>query len=143
MTGREVGEWARSQPLQITDTMANDIPCVDIARLELPAASSTAVPKTRVPVAQPAANYPTWAAQLIGEESERKALDRYTQLKRKYPAILRGYEPTVLHNQIGRSSTAVWHRVRIVMETRQAAESMCARLQSSGEQCLVQRDYSK
>jgi hypothetical protein len=47
----------------------------------------------------------------------------------------------VLHNQIGRSSTAAWHRVRIVMDTRQAAESLCARLQSSGEQCLVQRVY--
>jgi Transglycosylase SLT domain len=143
VTGREVGEWARSQPFQITDIMANDIPCVDIARVELPSAPSIAVPKTRVSRAQPAANHPTWAAQLIGEESELKALDRYTQLRRKYPTILGGFEPTVLHNQIGRSSTAVWHRVRIVMEARQAAESMCARLQSSGEQCLVQRDYSK
>ena len=142
VTGREVGEWAKSPPLQINDTIANDIPCVDIARLELRSLPSTTVLKTRV-LAQTAANHPTWVAQLIGEESEFKALDRYAQLKRKHPAILAGFEPTVLHNQIGRSSTAAWHRVRIVMDTRQAAESMCARLQSSGEQCLVQRDYSK
>jgi hypothetical protein len=143
VTGREVGEWARSQPLQITDPMANDIPCVDIARLEFPSASSTTVLKTQVSGAQSAANRPTWAAQLIGEDSELKALDRYAQLKRKHPMILGGFEPSVLHNQVGRSSTAVWHRVRIVMETRQAAETVCARLQSSGAQCLVQRDYSK
>jgi len=143
VTGREVGEWARSQPPQITDTMANDVPCADIARLELSAAPSTTVRKTRITGTQPAANHRTWVAQLIGEESELKALDRYAQLKRKHPAILGGFEPTVLHNQIGRSSTAAWHRVRIVMDTRQAAESLCTRLQSSGEQCLVQRDYSK
>jgi len=143
VTGHEVGEWARSQPLQITDTMANDVPCADIARLELSVAPSTTVRNTRVSRAQPAANHPSWAAQLIGEESELKALDRYAQLKRKHPAILAGFEPIVLHNQIGRSSTAAWHRVRIVMDTRQAAESLCTRLQSSGEQCLVQRDYSK
>ena len=143
VTGREVVEWARSQPPQITDTMANDVPCADIARLELSAAPSTTVRKTRITGTQPAANHRTWVAQLIGEESELKALDRYAQLKRKHPAILGGFEPTVLHNQIGRSSTAAWHRVRIVMDTRQAAESLCTRLQSSGEQCLVQRDYSK
>ena len=143
VTGHEVGEWARSQPPQITDTMANDVPCADIAGLELSAAPSTTVRKTRITGTQPAANHRTWVAQLIGEESELKALDRYAQLKRKHPAILGGFEPTVLHNQIGRSSTAAWHRVRIVMDTRQAAESLCTRLQSSGEQCLVQRDYSK
>jgi Transglycosylase SLT domain/SPOR domain len=138
VTGREVGEWARSQFPQITDTRANDIPCIDIARLEAP---STTVRKIRESGAQPTAHHPTWAAQLIGEESELNALNRYAQLKRKHPAILAGFEPTVLHNQIGRSSTAAWHRVRIVMETRQAADSLCARLQSSGEQCLVQRVY--
>jgi hypothetical protein len=89
VTGSEVGEWAKSQPLQITDTIANDIPCVDIARLELPSAPSMTVLKTRV-LAQTSANHPTWVAQLIGEESEFKALDRYAQLKRKHPAILGG-----------------------------------------------------
>jgi hypothetical protein len=138
VTGSEVGEWARSQPLQITAIMANDVPCTDIARLEAP---FTAVRKTRESVPQHAANHPAWAAQLIGEESELNALNRYAQLKRKHPAILAGFEPIVLHNQIGRSSTAAWHRVRIVLDTRQAAESLCARLQSSGEQCLVQRVY--
>jgi hypothetical protein len=93
VTGRDVGEWARSQPPQITDTMANDVPCADIARLELSAAPSTTVRKTRITGTQPAANHRTWVAQLIGEESELKALDRYAQLKRKHPAILGGFEP--------------------------------------------------
>ena len=140
VTGSEVGEWARPQPLQITGTIDNDVPCIDVSRLDAP---STTVRKTRESGPQPAANHPAWAAQLIGEESELNALNRYAQLRRKHPAILAGFDPIVLHNQIGRSSTAAWHRVRIVMHTRQAAESLCARLQSSGEQCLVQRDYSQ
>jgi Transglycosylase SLT domain/SPOR domain len=143
VTGRDVGVWAKSRSMPMTDTVANDIPCIDIARLELSVGPSTTGRKARILVTERALKNLTWAAQLIGEESEDKALDRYAQLKRKHPTILGGFEPTILHNQIGRSSTAAWHRVRIVMDTRQAAESLCVRLQLSGEQCLVQRDYFK
>jgi hypothetical protein len=95
VTGRDVGVWAKSPNISMTDTVANDIPCIDIANLELSVAPTT-VRKPRILVAERALKNPTWAAQLIGEESEDKALDRYTQLKRKHPTILGGFEPTIL-----------------------------------------------
>jgi hypothetical protein len=143
VTGRSVGQWARPELAQTTDPTANNIPCFDIARLELPTASSITLPKTKASLAQPSLKNPTWAAQLIGEQSEGKALTRYAQLRKKHPEILDAFEPTILHDGLGRSSAAAWHRVRVVLDTRQAAESLCTRLQSSGEHCMVQRDYSR
>ena len=79
VTGREVGEWARSQPPQITDTMANDVPCADIARLELSAAPSTTVRKTRMTGTQPAANHRTWVGSSSGRNlSSRRLTDTHS-----------------------------------------------------------------
>jgi hypothetical protein len=141
VTGRNAGQWARSEPVQLTDARMKDVSCIEISRLEVPHAASTASRKTAVSAAtqlDPGRPTPGWAVQLIGDESEAKALTRYEQLKKKHPDILNSFEPIVLHT--GLSLAAVWNRVRIVTGTRQAAELLCTRLQSSGEHCWVQRN---
>jgi Transglycosylase SLT domain len=143
VTGRDVAQWARQQPLQMTGVTASGVPCSDIARLEVPAASTGPLRKAAISVPQSGPRNPTWAAQLIGEQSEDKAIARYVQLRKKHPELLSGFEPTVLRDVLGRSTVAAWHRVRIIMDARQVAESLCARLQSSGEHCIVQLDYSR
>jgi hypothetical protein len=71
-------------------------------------------------------------------ESEAKALARYSQLRRRYSAILGPYEPVVLRTAVGRN--AAWHRVQVAMDTRKSAESLCKRLQAAGQNCLIQRN---
>jgi SPOR domain len=141
VTGRNAGQWARSEPVQLTDARTKDVSCIEISRLEVPRAASTAFRKNAVSAAtqlDPEKPTPGWAVQLIGDESEAKALTRYEQLKKKHPYILNSFEPIVLHT--GLSLAAAWNRVRIVTGTRQAAELLCTRLQSSGEHCWVQRN---
>jgi Transglycosylase SLT domain/SPOR domain len=141
VTGRNAGQWARSEPVQLMDARTKDVSCIEISRLEVPRAASTASRNNAVSAAtqlDPKNPMPGWAVQLIGDESEAKALTRYAQLKKKHPDILSGFEPIVLHT--GLSLAAAWNRVRIVTDTRQVAESLCTRLQSSGEHCWVQRN---
>ncbi len=137
VTGRNAGQWARSEPTQTTDVRMKDVSCI-----EVPRAASIAYRENGVsPAAElnPKNRMPEWAVQLIGDESEDKALIRYAQLKKKHPDILGGVEPIVLRT--GFNLATAWNRVRIVADTRQAAELLCARLQSSGVYCMVQRNW--
>ena len=141
VTGRNAGQWARSEPVQLTDARTKDASCIEISGLEVPHAASTAFRKNAVSAAtqlDPEKPTPGWAVQLIGDELRAKALTRYEQLKKKHPDILNSFEPIVLHT--GLSLAAAWNWVRIVTGTRQAAELLCTRLQSSGEHCWVQRN---
>ena len=77
-----------------------------------------------------------WAVQLIGDRLESNALSRYAQLQKKYQAILGGREPLVMRTTMG--NTAIWHRISIAADTREAAETLCSRLRAAGGSCLVQ-----
>jgi SPOR domain len=79
-----------------------------------------------------------WAVQLIGDRLEITALARYNQLQKKYQPILGGREPLIVRMMLG--SAAIWHRVRIAAETREAAEALCSKLRAAGGTCLVQRN---
>jgi hypothetical protein len=69
---------------------------------------------------------------------ESNALTRYNQLQKKYQAILGGHEPLIVRTTLG--SAAIWHRIRIAADSREAAETLCSRLRAAGGSCLVQRN---
>jgi hypothetical protein len=137
VTGRNAGQWVRWEPMQTTDVKMKDVSCIEMPRAPSIAHRENEVsPATELNRKNP---MPEWVVQLIGDESENRALARYAQLKKKHPDILGGVEPIVSHT--GLSLATAWNRVRIVADTRQAAESLCTRLQSSGEYCMVQRNW--
>jgi hypothetical protein len=37
-------------------------------------------------------------------------------------------------------NAAIWHRIRIAADTREAAETLCSRLRAAGGSCFVQRN---
>jgi hypothetical protein len=86
---------------------------------------------------------PGWVAQLIGDSSETAALSRFHQIQGKLRSVLAGYEPTILRTTIKPGEAPVWVRVRIEFDTRQAADSLCTKLEAVGEPCLVQRNYGR
>ena len=67
---------------------------------------------------------------------ESNALSRYAQLQKKYQAILGGREPLLVRTTMG--NAAIWHRISIAADTREAAETLCSRLRAAGGSCLVQ-----
>jgi hypothetical protein len=130
VTGHPAEEWKRPDARAWQVTIPADTPCVQTTRL----AAKPASPTTTVQHTSMAA----WAVQLIGDRLESNALARYNQLQKKYQAILGGYEPVIVRTTLG--TAAIWHRIRIAADTRQAAETLCSRLRVAGGSCLVQRN---
>jgi SPOR domain len=81
-----------------------------------------------------------WGVQLIGDRSETKALATYRALQKKHDAILGEYQPTIVRTTLKTTAAAIWTRIRIEADSRQAAETLCSRLRAAGETCLVQRN---
>jgi Transglycosylase SLT domain/SPOR domain len=127
VTGHSADEWRRPDPRTVT--IPADTPCVGTTKLAA---------KPAPPPVQPPAPSAAWAVQLIGERLESTALARYNQLQKKYQPILGGREPLIVRTTLG--SAAIWHRIRVAAETREAAETLCSRLRAAGGTCLVQRN---
>jgi hypothetical protein len=129
VTGHPAEEWRR--PDARTVTIPAGTPCVGTTKLAEKPAPAT-------PTVQPPAPSAAWAVQLIGDRLESTALARYNQLQKKYQPILGGREPLIVRTMLG--SAAIWHRIRVAAETREAAETLCSRLRAAGGTCLVQRN---
>jgi hypothetical protein len=115
VTGHSAEEWKR--PDARTLTIPAGTPCVRATKLATKPAPAT-------PTVQPQPPSAAWAVQLIGDRLESTALARYNQLQKKYQPILGGREPLIVRTMLG--SAAIWHRVRIAAETREAAEALCS-----------------
>jgi hypothetical protein len=82
----------------------------------------------------------SWVVQLIGDDAEATALLRFRQMQNKHKAILGIYEPIVVNTALTPGAPPIWTRVSVGLNSREAAESLCARLESAGERCVVQRN---
>jgi hypothetical protein len=131
VTGRRAEEWRPQVTLSTLNVaIPADMPCEKIAaRTPMPnkeASNSSTSP---------------WSVQLIGDLSEVKALAAYRALQKKHAAILGNYQPMVIRTTTVKMTTApTWTRIRIAADSRQVAETLCSRLRTAGETCLVQRN---
>jgi hypothetical protein len=90
------------------------------------------------PVAPPPES--SWIVQLIGDDTEATALLRFRQMQNKHTAILGIYKPLVVNTTLTPGAPPIWTRVRVGLNSREAADSLCAKLESAGERCVVQRN---
>jgi len=131
VTGHPAEDWKRQNAKDWQVAIPGDTPCVGMTKLAAkPASQTTTVQRNSTVV---------WAVQLIADRSETNALASYSQIRKKFQAILGAYEPVVARTTVGMSTTAIWHRIRIEANTRAAAEALCSRLRAAGGSCLVQR----
>jgi hypothetical protein len=84
----------------------------------------------------------SWVVQLIGDDLEAVAVSRFRQLQNKHKAILGIYKPLIVNTTLTPGAPPIWTRVRVGLNSREAAESLCAQLESAGERCVVQRNTS-
>ena len=82
---------------------------------------------------------PSWVVQLIGDSSEAVAVSRFRELQNKHKSLLGSYEPVVVRTTLRPGSEPIWTRVRVELSSREAAESLCSKLEAVGERCVVQR----
>jgi hypothetical protein len=130
VTGHSVQEWARPEQVVLAITIPREMSCGETAKAVERPQSPSAVSRPK----------PTWIAQLIGDSSETNALTRFRQLQKKHQALLGMYEPVIIRTTLRVRPEPIWTRIRVELDTRQAAESLCSRLEVVGEHCLVQRN---
>jgi hypothetical protein len=130
VTGHSVQEWARPEQVVLAITIPREMSCGETAKMAERPQSPSAVSRPK----------PTWIAQLIGDSSETNALARFRQLQKKHQALLGTYEPVIVRTTLRVRPEPIWTRIRVELDTRQAAESLCSRLEVVGEHCLVQRN---
>jgi hypothetical protein len=131
VTGHSAQEWMLPTPIVLAVAVPAEMSCVE----------SVGLTRKPQPSAAPSPARPQWVAQLIGDSSETAALSRFRQMQGKLRAALGNYEPAVLRTTIKAGTPPIWVRVRIEFETRQAAESLCSKLEVAREPCLVQRNF--
>jgi hypothetical protein len=141
VTGRSVEEWAGSKARGNADVPASSNPCSEIAGLisnrQAPLPAHQPAGMSKAPVREQQVSAP-WGLQLIGDSSEGRALSAYRVLQKRFPKILADRDPLVLRTPA--TGPASWYRVRVPETSLQRASELCARLQSAGGTCLVQRN---
>jgi hypothetical protein len=131
VTGHSAQEWKLTKSTVLTVAIPAEMSCIESARL-------TQNPQ---PLTVSGPTKPAWVAQLIGDSSETAALSRFRQMQGKLRSLLGNSEPVLVRTTIKAGAAPIWVRVRIEFDTRQAAESMCSKLEAAGERCLVQRNF--
>ncbi len=78
-----------------------------------------------------------WVVQLIGNASEASALASYRHMQDSYSGLLGSRQPLVSRSRVGMNG--YWYRVRIAVNSRGDAQTLCGGLRAAGGSCLVQR----
>ena len=81
-----------------------------------------------------------WSLQLIGDSSETRALEKYRNLQKHFPAILGSRTPVVVKRELGGRGPVFWYQVRVTEDSRERASALCAQLRAAGGECLLLRD---
>jgi hypothetical protein len=131
VTGHSAQEWKLPKPTVLAIVPPAEMSCIESVKL---------LQKPQPPVAS-GATRPAWVAQLIGDSSEAAAVSRFRQMQGKLRSALGSYEPAILRTTIKTGAAPIWVRVRIEFDTRQAADSLCSKLEAAHEPCLVQRNF--
>ncbi|MER9444352.1 lytic transglycosylase domain-containing protein [Mesorhizobium sp. M0340] len=99
---------------------------------ELPVIMSRTVPMSSI-------NIEPWGVQVAGNFRRAAALNQWSNVKRRFPALLSGRDPVVsrVRTPIGRRGI---YAVRIGADTKAKADDICQKLHSVGGACIVVRN---
>lgn len=104
----------------------------DAACLALPVTRTATVPMSSVQLKP-------WGVQLAGHFRREVAIRQYQRVKGRFPRLLDAYEPVVsrVRSPIGRRGI---HAVRIGVDDRANADTICRALRAAGGSCIVLRN---
>ena len=113
-----------------------------LAPAAAPAQAAAAVaepaPAAPEPVAQTPAATPAsgWMVQLTSQRSEAQAKQAFDGLKGRFSSVLGSAQPDIARADLG--DRGIFYRVRVVADSRGAADQLCGSLKSAGGDCFVQ-----
>jgi hypothetical protein len=81
-----------------------------------------------------------WGVEIASSFSKQEALDQFASVKQDHANLLGSFDPLVVESCDLHMGTDVQYSVRIGMDSREDAESLCAKLQADGGACIVQKN---
>ncbi|MGE0612319.1 MAG: DUF2147 domain-containing protein [Hyphomicrobiales bacterium] len=98
-----------------------------------PPETTAAIPR---PAPRPMATDRGYHVQVLARQTQRDALQAYSEMQQRYPHLLGSISPNVQMADLG--SKGVWYRVRVGPIGEQSlAVNFCNRLKSEGADCIV------
>jgi hypothetical protein len=103
--------------------------------------SPCAPPQTEASSGMPSAQPPyAWGVEIATSFSKQEALDQFARIKQDHANLLGSYDPMVVETCDLHMGTKLQYSARIGMDSREDADSLCARLQADGGACIVQKN---
>ena len=99
---------------------------------KLPVIMAATVPMARV-------NLKPWGIQVAGNFKRAAALGQWQRVRKRFPALLRQYEPVVSRVRTPRGRRGIY-AVRIGVDNRANADIICQQLRGAGGACIVVRN---
>jgi len=81
-----------------------------------------------------------WGVQVSAGFSREQVLSSYAAIESRHRATLNGLDPIILQTMLRSRGTRPFYQVRIGADTRDRANSLCARLHTQGIACMVLRN---
>ncbi len=78
-----------------------------------------------------------WGVQVAGNFSKAHAVETFRALQKRYPSLLGDVTPMILGGRMQGRGARAFYRIRLPVETREAGEELCRKLQKAGGSCIV------
>ena len=78
-----------------------------------------------------------WGVQVAGNFSRARVLRSYERLQKRFTYLIGDRPPMVIGTRMRGPGTRVFYRVRVPMQTRDEADSLCREIKAVGGSCIV------
>jgi hypothetical protein len=91
-------------------------------------------------IATAAQAQPPWGVEIATAFSEQEALEEFARIKQDHADILGSFDPLVVEECDLHMGTKLQYSARVGMESREDADSLCAKLIGKSGACIVQKN---
>jgi Transglycosylase SLT domain/SPOR domain len=133
ITGRSVEDWSAAK---VDYAPTRSVSCGEImALLKAQPTPYFAALERRIEQG----NAKPWGVQLAAGFSRDNALAAYARMVKRFGGLSKGHDPVVGSTTLRSRGTRPFYQVRIGADTRNEADSLCAKIRKSGGACMVLR----
>ena len=133
ITGRSADDWAAD----VRTGKTHDLAVAPDTCLQL--ASTLRTTPRRAGVAVVEAPFAPWGVQLAGNFSKTRALASFARSSARLASIIGDVRPMIIGTRLRTRGTRAFYRVRVPAATREAAESLCRRIEAAHGACVTLR----
>lgn len=137
ITGRTVDDWVNLGKSGGKDAILKPASCQQLASL-LTKQPSFFVGELERRVTE--GKLRPWGVQLSAGFSRDKVLQAYARIERQYRGFLEKYDPMIIRSVLRSRGTNSFYQVRVGLDSRAAADRLCAALSAKGAACMVLRN---